>query len=159
MEPSILYLPKKGHTPQHAGRLVWRIDNGPETYAERTSFGLGEFPPGSGQRYWVFSGSTGTPEQENYFYFQIIIDYQRGPFENITLKLGDHKLLSMGHTYSIPAPEGFYGVQTVAADAGETTLSLDLETGTIDGRFESVYRALRLAPKGHFRMTRDNLQV
>lgn len=156
MDSSTLYLPKTGHTPEHAGRLVWRLDNGPDVYAERTSFGLGEFPPGSGQRYWALSGSTGNPELETYFYFQIIIDYQKGPFENITFKLGDHKLLSMGHAYSIPAPPGFYGIQTVEADSGQTTLSLDLETGTIDGRFESVYRTLRLAPKGHFRMTRDD---
>ena len=158
MKPSIIYLPKKGHPPQHVGTFAWQFDDGPEVQATRTAFGLIEFPNGSGEKYWTISGSTGWPDEENYSTFQIALEYQRGPIENMTFKLGnkDEKVLSMAHSFSIPAPEGFYAVQTSYPDSGEVTLSLDLQAGTVEGRFKNIYRTLRLTPKGHFRLTRDD---
>lgn len=158
MKPSIIYLPKKGHPPRHVGTFAWQLsDDGPEIQAIRTAFGLVEFPNGSGVRHWLISGTTGSVEEENYSNFQINLEYQRGPIENKTFKLGDdEKMLAMAYTFSIPGTEEFYAFQTSYPDSGEVTLSLDLQAGTVEGHFKNIYKKLRQTPKGHFRLTRDD---
>lgn len=125
--------------------------------AQHSSFDYSVFPP-TGEESWVFAGSTGSLDEENYFSFLLSVPYLDEDLMEYTYKLNDGKGLHVAHIHSIPAPPGFTGFATVDADDAELTIRLDRTTSTVTGDFTATFKSegYRLWPNGTFKLTRTD---
>ncbi|MFJ2537259.1 MULTISPECIES: hypothetical protein [unclassified Pseudomonas] len=156
MSAKCIFIPKQNSVQPATHDFHWSFNAGP-IYAQDSSFHYSVFPP-TGKESWVFSGSTGTGEEENYFALLLSVPYLDEDLMEYTYKLNDGQGLHVSHIHSIPAPPGFTGFATVDADDAELTIRLDRKTGTVTGNFTATFKSAgyRLKPDGTFKLTRTD---
>ena len=156
MSTKDIFIPKENSVQSPGNDFHWNLGANP-VYAGRTAFYQGLFEP-TGERSWVFNGSTGSTDEENFFGFLLMVPYIDNNVLEYTYKLGDGKDLHVSHIHSIPAPDGGIGFRTVDADDAELTIRLDPVNGTVQGDFNALFksRGYRLFPQGTFKLTRDD---
>ena len=154
MSTKDIFIPKENSVQSPGNDFHWSLGADP-VYAGRTAFHRSLFEP-TGERSWVFNGSTGSGDEENYFSFLLMVPYIDDNALEYTYKLGDGKGLHLSHAHSIPAPDGGIGFRTVDADDAELTIRLDPIKGTVQGDFNANFKTYRLNPNGTFNLKRDD---
>ncbi|RON43264.1 hypothetical protein BK666_19410 [Pseudomonas frederiksbergensis] len=154
MSAHAIFIPKTNSIQAPANKFNWTLGS-KTTYAQNSFFYRSLFEP-TGEASWVFSGSTGSGDEENFFSFLLMVPYLGDDRLERTYKLGDGQGLFFSHTHSIPAPPGFTGFQTVDPDDAELAIVMDPVEGTVTGDFNAKFKTYRLSPIGTFKMTRDD---
>jgi hypothetical protein len=156
MSTKDIFIPKENSIQAPGNDFHWSLGADPIP-AENTTFFRSLFEP-TGEKSWVFDGSTGSGDEENFFSFLLMVPYIDDNVLEYTYKLGDGKGLHLSHSHSIPAPPGFTGFRTVDADDAELTITLDPIKGTVQGDFNAIFKSegYRLKPNGTFKLTRDD---
>jgi hypothetical protein len=153
MSTKDIFIPKRDHIQSSENLFHWNFGAEP-IKAESALFYKDRFEP-TGEEGWVFSGSTGTAEEENLYSFLLMVPYLHVPLLERTYKLDDGQGLHVSHGYSIPAPPGFIGFRVVDADDAELTVRLDMIAGTVEGDFNANFKTHRLNPNGTFKLKQD----
>jgi hypothetical protein len=155
MSAKDIFIPKEDRIQAAGNDFHWSFGGDP-IYAESTSFHRALFQP-TGEVSWVFSSSTGSIAEGNFFGFQLMVPYIDDSVLEYTYKLGDGKDLHVSHLHSIPTSPGYIGVKTVDADDAELTIRLDPVNGTVQGDFNALFKSdgYRLFPQGTFKLIRD----
>lgn len=149
-----IFIPKTNSIQAPVNKFRWTLGD-KTTHAQNSFFYRSRFEP-TGEESWVFSGSTGSGDEENFFSFLLMVPYLGDDRLERTYKLGDGHGLFFSHIHSIPAPPGFTGFRTVDPDDAELAIVLDPVEGTVQGDFNAVFKTYRLNPTGTFKMTRDD---
>jgi hypothetical protein len=148
------FIPKENTIQVPGDEFNWNFEGKP-IYAKDTSFYRSLFEP-TGEESWVFAGSIGLGDEENYFSFLLMVPYIDDNLLEQTYKLGDGQDLHLSHTHSIPAPPGFTGFRVVYADDAELTITLDPVKGIVEGDYNAKFKTYRLSPNGTFNLKRDD---
>lgn len=147
-----IFIPKGDRIQAMGNDFQWSL-GGNLSKATATAFYRSLFQP-TGEESWIFSGSTGSADEENYFSFLLSVPYLGDEVLERTYKLGDGHGLHFSHSHSIPAPPGFTGFRTVNPDDAELSIVLDPIKGTVQGDFNARFKTYRLNPNGTFKMIR-----
>lgn len=157
MSAARLFIPKQNMIQPAGNDFHWSL--GAEPIHAGQSLFVYHRSEVTGDESWVFGGSNGSGQEQNFFAFHLTVPYLDTDLLECTYKLGDGQGLHVSHIHSIPAPPGFEGFQTVDADDAELTIRLDRTTGTVRGDFIATFKSegYRLWPNGTFRLSRTDL--
>ncbi|MNF76298.1 hypothetical protein [Pseudomonas sp. BF-R-01] len=145
--PDIL-MPSNDHTSMPDDEFKWK-DRNIETKAQATKFYQTELNSGL---VWVFKGATGSPDNEDYFDYDMWIPhFDKEPLKR-TYNLNDGLIIR--HTHSLPGTPDHIKYKSVHANEGTLEIEIDVEKGHVVGCFSAKFKTnYDLEPKGSFEMT------
>ncbi|RON45367.1 hypothetical protein [Pseudomonas frederiksbergensis] len=147
MTPREIVIPKQNSIQAAGNTFCWSL-GGNRIHAQHSFFCRMQSVPGR----WVFSGLTGSPDQDNYFSVDFNVPALGDDVLERTYQLGDGQGLRVTHTYSLPGPDGVSVIEVIDADYAELTIRLDPIKRTVRGDFNAHFKSVGLKPEGAFQL-------